>query len=73
MSELGVQTMVYYPIPLDQQEVHAYMGHHKGDFPVSDQAAAEVLSLPIFPELTLEDQRKVVEALKQAIASGVAR
>ncbi len=71
LAELGVQTMVYYPIPLDQQEVHAYMGHKKGDFPVSDRAAAEVLSLPIFPELTEAQQREVVSALAKAVA-GVA-
>lgn len=71
MAELGVQTMVYYPIPLDQQEVHAYMGHKKGDFPVSDRAAAEVLSLPIFPELTEAQQRAIVTALSEAVA-GVA-
>lgn len=71
MNELGVQTMVYYPIPLDQQEVHTYMGHQKGDFPVSDRAAAEVLSLPIFPELSLEQQKQVVDALKQAVGAKV--
>lgn len=71
LNDLGIQTMVYYPIPLDQQEVHAYMGHQRGDFPVSDRAAAEVLSLPMFPELTEAQQRQVVEALKQAVGATV--
>lgn len=72
MQELGVQTMVYYPIPLDQQEVHASLGYKPGAFPVSDRAAAEVLSLPIFPELTLEQQQEVVAALKKAVAGVLA-
>lgn len=71
LNDLGIQTMVYYPIPLDQQEVHAHLGHKKGDFPVSDRAAAEVLSLPIFPELTETQQRQVVDALKQAVGTAV--
>ena len=71
LAERGIQTMVYYPVPLDQQAVHAHLGHGPLDFPVSARAAREVLSLPIFPEITPEQQREVVEALKAVAASEV--
>ena len=51
----GIQTGMHYPVPLHLQHAFSYLGHHKGDFPSSEIAANEVLSLPIFPELT-EDQ-----------------
>jgi dTDP-4-amino-4,6-dideoxygalactose transaminase len=67
----GIQTMIYYPVPLDQQAVHAHLGHGPLDFPVSARAAREVLSLPIFPEITPAQQREVVEGLKAALSLGV--
>ncbi|MNS70021.1 dTDP-3-amino-3,6-dideoxy-alpha-D-galactopyranose transaminase [compost metagenome] len=67
----GVQTMVYYPVPLHLQKVHDYLGQGMGDFPITEVRTQEVLSLPIFPELTLEQQKQVVEALKQVVESGV--
>jgi dTDP-4-amino-4,6-dideoxygalactose transaminase len=56
----GVPTEVYYPKPLHLQKAFAYLGHKAGDFPLSEEASAQVLSLPIYPELTEEQQRLVV-------------
>ncbi len=55
-----IQTGIHYPIPVHLQAAHADLGHHVGDFPHSERAANEVLSLPMFPELTEAQIREVV-------------
>ncbi|MRX72163.1 aminotransferase class I/II-fold pyridoxal phosphate-dependent enzyme [Bacillus lacus] len=65
LKEQGVATMVYYPKPLHVQPVFAELGYKQGDFPVSDQAAEEAISLPMFPELTAEQQDYVVECIEK--------
>lgn len=72
LKEAGVASMVYYPVPLHQQEVHRALGYRVGDFPHVEQAAAEVLSLPIYPELTTEQQDLVVAALATATRAPLA-
>ena len=66
LSEKGVSSMVYYPVSLHLQTVYAGQGGKKGDFPVSERAQDEVLSLPIYPEMTEEQVKQVAEAVKQA-------
>ncbi len=66
LKAAGVSSMVYYPIPLHLQEVHYHLGYTFGAFPAAEKAAAEVLSLPMFPELTHEQQQTVVQALQEA-------
>lgn len=63
----GVSSMVYYPLPLHLQPVYAHLGYQPGQLPVSEQAAREVLSLPMFPELTVEQQEQVVYSLKDCL------
>jgi UDP-2-acetamido-2-deoxy-ribo-hexuluronate aminotransferase len=63
----GIPTAVYYPKCLHEQPVFANLGYHLGDFPVSEQAAREVLSLPMHPFLSEEEQDKVVTALQSAL------
>lgn len=70
LTAAGVGNMVYYPVPLHLQEVHAHQGQGLGSFPHSERAAAEVLSLPMFPELTEEQQNRVVKAITEALGSG---
>jgi dTDP-4-amino-4,6-dideoxygalactose transaminase len=61
----GVQTGLHYPIPVHLQEAHADLGHRWGDFPQSEAAAREVLSLPMFPELTPSQVEEVAAAVLQ--------
>ena len=61
----GVQTGLHYPIPVHLQEAWADLGHKAGDFPVSEAAAREVLSLPMYPELTATQVEQVAAAVRQ--------
>jgi dTDP-4-amino-4,6-dideoxygalactose transaminase len=63
-----VQTGIHYPIPVHLQEAHADLGYKGGDFPASETAANEVLSLPMFPELTFTQIEAVAAAVKQEAA-----
>lgn len=64
----GVSSMVYYPIPLHRQPVYAHLSYSLGQLPNAEQAARQVLSLPMFPELSLEEQDQVVDSLKESLA-----
>jgi dTDP-4-amino-4,6-dideoxygalactose transaminase len=70
LKSKGVATEIYYPVPLHAQECYAELGYGKGSLPESEKAAREVVSLPIFPELTGEELAYVVECIGEFVRNG---
>jgi dTDP-4-amino-4,6-dideoxygalactose transaminase len=70
LNEAGVQTGVHYPIPVHLQPAYRDLGYSAADFPVSEQASHEVLSLPMFPELTEAQIGEVALALRTSVGVG---
>lgn len=65
LGDRKIGAAVYYPIPLHLQKCFAQLGYRRGDLPASEQAAEEVVSLPIYGEMTVEEQDRVIAALAE--------
>jgi dTDP-4-amino-4,6-dideoxygalactose transaminase len=65
LARREIETAIYYPLGLHQQECFAYLGYKPGDFPETERAAREALALPIYPEISRDSQRYVVDAVAE--------
>ena len=73
LGDAGIQTGIHYPIPVHLQQAWAELGHRRGDFPHAEKAADEVLSLPMFAELTDAQIDRVTDAVSSIVGSAVGR
>jgi dTDP-4-amino-4,6-dideoxygalactose transaminase len=65
LAEREIETAIYYPLGLHEQKCFSYLGYKPGDFPETERAARETLALPIYPEISCEAQRYVVDAIAE--------
>jgi dTDP-4-amino-4,6-dideoxygalactose transaminase len=69
LAQEGIGTGIHYPIPLHLQPAYRHLGYKEGDFPVAERLANEIVSLPMYPHLTAEQQYRVVEKIQEFLAS----
>jgi dTDP-4-amino-4,6-dideoxygalactose transaminase len=67
LKEKKIGVLIHYPIPLHLQEAYSELGHKRGDFPVAEEVASEILSLPMFPHITKEQIKYVCDSLKALV------
>jgi dTDP-4-amino-4,6-dideoxygalactose transaminase len=72
LTEMGIGTGIHYPIPLHQQKAYAHLGYRTGDFPVTERVSREIVSLPMFPQLTESQQDLVAEKIAEYVHARVA-
>jgi len=71
LGAAGIGTGIHYPIPLHLQQAYEFMGYRRGDFPVAERVSAEIVSLPMFPHLTEDQQRVVVGEIGKYLEKAV--
>lgn len=67
LAHANIMAQVHYPTPLHLQTAYANLGHKKGDFPVTEGAVAEILSLPMYPQLDHHQQERIVQVVVNSI------
>ncbi|MDJ0317157.1 DegT/DnrJ/EryC1/StrS family aminotransferase [Arthrobacter antibioticus] len=67
LHSAGIGAGIHYPTPVHLTKAFSYLGQGEGDFPVAERAASRILSLPLFPHITLEQQRRVVQSLAETL------
>ena len=70
LKEAGIGTAIHYPIPLHLQKAYGFLNYRSGDFPIAEKASVEILSLPMFPQLTQRQQARVAEEIEAFMANG---
>jgi dTDP-4-amino-4,6-dideoxygalactose transaminase len=67
LAAANIGAGIHYPVPLHLQKAYARLGHRSGDFPVTEKVASEIISLPMYPDLTRDEQMRVVSKLAEHI------
>jgi dTDP-4-amino-4,6-dideoxygalactose transaminase len=65
LSDEHIGTGIHYPVPLHLQRAYQGLGYQKGDFPVAEAVAPEIVSLPMYPQLSADQQERVVDAIQR--------
>jgi len=71
LAEAGIGTGIHYPIPLHLQKAYEHLGYKKGAFPATEHVAAEIVSLPMFPQMTCEQQDEVAQRVTELVSARV--
>ena len=70
LSKFNIGTGIHYPIPLHLQKAYSGLGYREGDFPVAERVAQQLLSLPMYPQITAEQQREVADRYSRLYPKG---
>ena len=65
LKDRGIGTEVYYPVPFHLQECYQFLNYHEGDFPETERASKELLAIPVYPEITVQQQEHVVATIRE--------
>jgi dTDP-4-amino-4,6-dideoxygalactose transaminase len=64
LADCGIETGIHYPTPIHLQPAYAHLNYRRGDFPVTEAVADEILSLPMFPEMTEAEVERIATAIR---------
>ena len=71
LAACNIGTGIHYPIPLHLQKAYSHLGYREGDFPISERLAKEIVSLPMFPTIAADEQRRVCDAITEVLSHPV--
>ncbi len=69
LTQTNIGTGIHYPIPLHLQKAYRALGYKEGDFPIAEKVASEILSLPMYPQLGLDQQRQVIQRVQEFVSA----